>query len=332
MRGARLIFFAACFVCLGKFCHRQTGGFSCSKIVFNFPSSSQDEVYPARSKTWNLERAKAPGIDDRKSVHISNIDRLTIVDPRELSRCSKSKFLAVRGIKPPEGIQKILNQEFRYFKRGAQCFVFLSEDKEYVLKIFNNRHLKQLRFFSFLPFSYERKRMLEEQIDRSFQSYTLATNDLSNETGVLYAHLSLGNSPPLELRIVDKLGIRHSLSSKETGFLLQKRGTLFYPSLIKKMAEGRLEEAKEMISSLTVLISRCQAKGVANQDPSVRKNVGMIDNRCVIFDVGRFSKDDLLKDPLYAQKKKCYHLRRFRKWLLKNYPHLIEHFDRECQA
>ena len=57
-----------------------------------------ERLYPARSKTWNLERAKAPGIDDRKSVHISNIDRLTIADPRELSRCSKSKFLAVRGI------------------------------------------------------------------------------------------------------------------------------------------------------------------------------------------------------------------------------------------
>ena len=45
-----------------------------------------------------MERAKVPGIDDRKSVHISNIDRLTIVDPRELSRCSKSKFLTARGI------------------------------------------------------------------------------------------------------------------------------------------------------------------------------------------------------------------------------------------
>src|SRR3990172_7443858 len=49
-------------------------------------SRSERKLYPARSKTWNLERAKAPGIDDRKSVHISNID------------CSKSKFLAARGI------------------------------------------------------------------------------------------------------------------------------------------------------------------------------------------------------------------------------------------
>ena len=39
-------------------------------------------LYRNRSQTWNLDRAKAPGLDDRKSVHISNIDRLTIVQPR----------------------------------------------------------------------------------------------------------------------------------------------------------------------------------------------------------------------------------------------------------
>ena len=40
-----------------------------------------NQVYPARSKTWNLERAKVPGIDDRKSVHISNIGPDAIVEP-----------------------------------------------------------------------------------------------------------------------------------------------------------------------------------------------------------------------------------------------------------
>src|SRR3989338_2813215 len=75
-----------------------------------------NQVYPARSKTWNLERAKVPGIDDRKSVHISNIDRLTIVDPRELSRCSKSKFLAARGI------IFILGRDRQVGKRSRQSF------------------------------------------------------------------------------------------------------------------------------------------------------------------------------------------------------------------
>jgi len=35
---------------------------------------------------------KAPGFDDRKSVHISNIDRLAIVEPRELSRSPRPTF------------------------------------------------------------------------------------------------------------------------------------------------------------------------------------------------------------------------------------------------
>jgi len=38
-------------------------------------------------------------LDDRKAVHISNIDRLAIVQPREFSRWSKSKFGAESGIK-----------------------------------------------------------------------------------------------------------------------------------------------------------------------------------------------------------------------------------------
>ena len=56
-------------------------------------------LYPTRSATWNLDRAKAPGIVDLKSPHIVNMGRLKIDDPRELSRRSKSKFMTELGIK-----------------------------------------------------------------------------------------------------------------------------------------------------------------------------------------------------------------------------------------
>ena len=39
-------------------------------------------LYPTRSATWNLDRAKAPGIIDLKSPHINNMGRLKIDDPR----------------------------------------------------------------------------------------------------------------------------------------------------------------------------------------------------------------------------------------------------------
>src|SRR3990172_2336412 len=55
-------------------------------------------LYPNNLKNWVFGCAKAPGIDDRKSVHISNIDRLTIVDSRELSRGPKPNFSGCLGI------------------------------------------------------------------------------------------------------------------------------------------------------------------------------------------------------------------------------------------
>jgi len=56
-------------------------------------------IYHNRAQTWNLDRAKAPGLDDVKTVHISNIDRLDIVQPRELSHGTKSKFEPDCGMK-----------------------------------------------------------------------------------------------------------------------------------------------------------------------------------------------------------------------------------------
>ena len=52
-------------------------------------------LYPTRSKMWNSDRAKAPGLADRKPVRFSNIDRLA----RELSRRPQSTFLTALGIR-----------------------------------------------------------------------------------------------------------------------------------------------------------------------------------------------------------------------------------------
>ncbi len=50
------------------------------------------KLYCDRPETWNFERGKTARIDDRKLVHISNIDQFTIVDSSGFSRSSKSKF------------------------------------------------------------------------------------------------------------------------------------------------------------------------------------------------------------------------------------------------
>jgi len=49
-------------------------------------------LYSNRDQSLNFDRAKASGLGDRKSVHISNINRLTIAQPRDLSHGPKSNF------------------------------------------------------------------------------------------------------------------------------------------------------------------------------------------------------------------------------------------------
>ena len=53
-------------------------------LCLSKPHFSNILIYPTRSATWNLDRAKAPGIVDLKSPHIVNMGRLKIDDPREL--------------------------------------------------------------------------------------------------------------------------------------------------------------------------------------------------------------------------------------------------------
>jgi RluA family pseudouridine synthase len=56
-------------------------------------------LYQNRVDFCHFDCAKAPGLNERKSVHISNIDRLEIVPPRELSHRPNVKKQRDSGIK-----------------------------------------------------------------------------------------------------------------------------------------------------------------------------------------------------------------------------------------
>lgn len=67
-------------------------------------------LYPNNLKNWNLDSAKAPGSTARKSVNITNIDRFTSGQSRELSHESKSNSSSCLGIQeiPDENSLQLL--------------------------------------------------------------------------------------------------------------------------------------------------------------------------------------------------------------------------------
>ncbi|MBS0622133.1 MAG: glycoside hydrolase family 3 protein [Verrucomicrobia bacterium] len=57
--------------------------------------------YPNDLKNWDLDRVKAPGFDDLNQPNITNIEQVEIVEPRELSRSSKTNSSGHLGIDLP---------------------------------------------------------------------------------------------------------------------------------------------------------------------------------------------------------------------------------------
>ncbi len=232
---------------------------------------------------------------------------------------------------PPPDAEALaaLRQPFHYYKRGAQSFVFISEDGKHVLKVFNNRLKVKLRLLRNLPHASPTPALLQQRLKTAFCSYHLSATRLRQESGVLFAHLSPNPQLTLPITLVDRLGIHHSISSQTTAFLLQKRADLVYPAIKRCMASSDPKGAEQIITSVIRLFDRCIEEGVINEDPSVRKNIGIDQDKCLILDVGRLQADERLKtDSEYAAKQKMRCIRNLRKWLARTYPELTAHFDR----
>lgn len=209
-------------------------------------------------------------------------------------------------------------QKFYYLECGGQSYVFLSEDGNYVLKLFK-LHRKV---------STEKKR---KKLNRDFLSYKIAFDQLSQETGVLAVHLNHTSHLRRQVTIVDKLQISHTIDLDTSYYILQKRAHLVYPHIKKLMKQHQEKAAAEAIDSLLeVIVTRCK-KGIYDEDARIHRNFGFIENKAVIIDAGRFVPDNRRKDPDLIKQDIAAITKRFQEWLKDTYPSLYEHMQKSLQ-
>jgi hypothetical protein len=145
---------------------------------------------------------------------------------------------------PPQ-IQKILKQKYTYLGKGKQAYVFASEDKEHVLKLFKP-HIPYFHYRLFgkpckigiskIPFA---RTILEkayaeqgeELKEKEFQSYVNSFELLKKETQLEYLHLAETDHLQHKLQIYDKIGILREIDLDSSCFLIQKKTDMLYPSL-----------------------------------------------------------------------------------------------------
>ncbi len=201
---------------------------------------------------------------------------------------------------------EILSQKFRYFDKGLQCYVFLSEDEKYVLKLF--RFDRQRRFFS------SKKQDLKNSF-QLFESCKLANELAPEETGLVYLHLNLTQGKFPWLQAKDPLGRFFTIPLDRYRFALQRKAEPFAKTLFIALREGVLEQRVQEISAL---LEKRIEKGIGNRDPSLWRNFGFFETQAVEIDFGNYViRPDFITQGAKDAEKERY-MEPLRAWILKH--------------
>ncbi len=239
---------------------------------------------------------------------------------------------------PHEELSTLLDQPFHYLAKGAQSYVFASADGKYVIKFFRLYHLKPPLWLSALSLPpalqpLKVKKILDKrnELDKDFQSYKIAYEEMKEETGLVYLHLNKTSHLKKSLKIYDKIGIAYDLDMDNMEFLVQKRAQLVYPAIDALMKTEGLSAAKEATRNLVqLLLMRCE-KGIFDKDPDLNTNFGFLGKSSVQIDIGRFSKKIDPKDKA-AYRDEIFRITdNFRQWLDANHPSLSEYLTEEIE-
>jgi hypothetical protein len=190
-----------------------------------------------------------------------------------------------------------LNQSFHYLDCGNQCYAFVSDDGQYVLKLFKYASSPIPHFVTeipllnrlkpFKPHRFEKQRWKRQ---RDFTSYKLAWNFFRNETALIDTHLDAISHHYPTVTITDKLGCSHKLDLNQTPFVLQKKATPVYKQLCVWMAAGEIDQARKGIASLLILLKQRIHKGLQDDDVHFYSNFGFIGTQAIQLDPGHFTQ------------------------------------------
>lgn len=236
-------------------------------------------------------------------------------------------------------LKQALSQPYYFLDKGAQCYVFLSEDGRYVIKFFKLHALSPPIWLDLLqlpmnlsPLRIQKILEKRQSLHKTFTSYKIANEEMKEETGILFLHLNKTQCLHQKLTIFDNLKIAHSLNLDEMEFLVQKRASLFYPFLEKTIRDKGIDSVKPILSDLVHFLVERNRKEIFDKDPDLATNFGVLENKLIQIDVGRFRKDAHRKDPTVYHDEILRITDQFNQWLKMKYPSLSSHLEQEISS
>jgi hypothetical protein len=224
-------------------------------------------------------------------------------------------------------LASILDQKFYYVGKGAQSYVFSSNDNQYVVKFFKFKHLRPSWILAFLPpispFVHYRDRVVfrkQKKLNAVFAGYHLAYGIHKAQSALVYIHLNRTEGLHSSLTATDKLGFERHMKLDEMVFIIQKRGKTTETVLAEVLNKGDLPLVKSYIRQIFDLYMSEYQKGIFDLDHGVLYNTGFLNGHAVHLDVGRLAKNESIKNPPEIQKDLIIIASALKQWVQTNYP------------
>ncbi len=224
-------------------------------------------------------------------------------------------------------LNQILNQKFTYLGKGAQSYVFTSEDNKYVIKFFKFKHLKPSFLINALPSvfpfaNYKNSVTLRKarKLESAFVGYHIAYSVHKLEAGLLFIHLNKTDDLKKSVTVLDKMGREFEIDLDTHVFILQKKGKTLQDTMHKLLQNEKIDLAKFRIRQIFDLYVSEYKKGIYDFDHGVMHNTGFIGNNPIHLDVGKFLKEESMKKTSEYGKDLEIIYKKIDHWVQKNYP------------
>lgn len=228
-----------------------------------------------------------------------------------------------------------LDQPFYFLGKGGQAYAFISKDEKYVIKFLKFRKINpsfSLKLLSMLPYfqkQYLKKLLrLRKRIEKECKSYQIACEDLSKESGLIFARLQKNYPLNRYVTVFDKIGMAHQVFLDEVVCIVQKKASLIYPGLSQIIQTEGEKGAQIVIDNLIEFFIQRGKKGILDLDPKINKNLGLVGFQAMQIDLGRLCRDANQKNPKVIHQEIKKIIAPLHDWLAVHHPSLVVYLNK----
>ncbi len=210
-------------------------------------------------------------------------------------------------------LETLFSKGFSFLGRGQQCFAFLSEDQEYVIKFIRQDKLREKPWLYLPIFSgkekIEARRQALENIKRSL---FFVKEELAEDNGVVCIHMGKTKNFPRKTFLKDPLGRKKEISLNETYFVIQKKAR----PLEEALKKASPQQIRKITESLFFSVVERAKKKIRNKNRRCLQNMGLIEGKGIDIDLAEFfKKEEVDASFIYIETAKS--LRQYQKFLEK---------------